>query len=79
MSRTGELWAVAIAASLAASSAVAQTGPTAEANIDVNGSLNIMALIAIPVVALIVLALFEPWSWFGKGRRSRRDKKHDSW
>jgi hypothetical protein len=62
-----------------ASQAFAQTGPVREANIDVNGSLSVVALIVLPVLVAIVLALFEPWKWVGRKRRiekrTRRRKR----
>lgn len=60
--------------------ASAQTGPTKDAAdvVDVGGTMNSMALVAIPLLALVVLALFEPWKWPGKiGEARRRKKKRD--
>lgn len=62
-----------------ASQAFAQTGPVREANINVNGSLSMVAIIVLPVLLAIVLALFEPWKWVGRKqkieKRIRRRKR----
>lgn len=64
-----------------ASEAVAQTGPVREANIDVDGTMTVVAMVLLPVLAAIVLALFEPWKWFGRNRkvekRPRRRRRRD--
>ena len=77
MIRSSIVTALVVAASLAASQALAQTGPVADMTVDVDGKLNRFALILIPVVLIGVLMLFEPWKWPKKLAewKKRRDFK----
>lgn len=69
--------ALVVAASLAASQALAQTGPVADMTVDVEGKLSRFALLLIPVGLIGVLMLFEPWNWPKKLAqwKKRRDSK----
>lgn len=67
-------WAV-VTLALVAGPVFAQTGPTKDLGeaVDEAGTMAATALVLIPLIALAVLALFEPWKWFG--RRKRRDRR----
>ena len=60
--------------------ALAQTGSTKDidAAVDVNTTMNGFGFVLIPLFALIVLALFEPWTWPRKlAERNKMKKKRD--
>ena len=56
----------------------AQTGPTKEADIDVNGTMSGVAIVVFIVVGLLGLLLTEPWNWRKNADKKRRLKKKQS-